>query len=70
MNLDNIFNTFGDNVPLQEKAALIMLHVTQEFKLCMFKKIILNNYGMPRRIKRLKSFYMVIKRFKNKFKSY
>jgi hypothetical protein len=42
MNLNNIFNTFEDDAPLQEKAALLSLQDTQAFKLGMFKKIIWN----------------------------
>ena len=54
MNLDNIFNTFGDNAPLQEKAALIMLQETQAFKLGMFKKIIWNQKDMNAKLEALK----------------
>ena len=42
MNLNNIFNAFEDDAPLQEKAALLSLQDTQAFKLGMFKKIIWN----------------------------
>lgn len=54
MNLDNIFNAFGDNAPLQEKAALIMLQETQAFKLGMFKKIIWNQKNMDAKLEALK----------------
>jgi hypothetical protein len=54
MNLDNIFNTFSDDTPLQEKAALIMLQETQAFKLGMFKKIIWNQKDMNAKLEALK----------------
>lgn len=54
MNLDNIFNAFEDNAPLQEKAALIMLQETQAFKLGMFKKIIWNQKKMDDKLEALK----------------
>jgi len=54
MNLDNIFNAFEDNAPLQEKAALIMLQETQAFKLGMFKKIIWNQKNMEDKFNALK----------------
>jgi hypothetical protein len=54
MNLDNIFNAFSDNAPLQEKAALIMLQETQAFKLGMFKKIIWNQKDMNAKLEALK----------------
>jgi len=46
MNLNNIFNAFEDDAPLQEKAALLNLQETQAFKLGMFKKIIWNQKNM------------------------
>ena len=50
MNLNNIFNAFEDNAPLQEKAALLSLQDTQAFKLGMFKKIIWNQKNMEARM--------------------
>jgi hypothetical protein len=52
MNLDNIFNAFEDNAPIQEKAALIMLQETQAFKLGMFKKIIWNQKGFEEKMEK------------------
>jgi hypothetical protein len=54
MNLDNIFNAFEDDAPLQEKAALIMLQETQAFKLGMFKKIIWKQKDMDAKLEALK----------------
>lgn len=54
MNLDNIFNAFENNAPLQEKAALISLQETQAFKLGMFKKIIINQKDMDSKIEALR----------------
>jgi len=50
MNLNNIFNAFEDDAPLQEKAALLSLQDTQAFKLGMFKKIIWNQKNMEARM--------------------
>jgi len=50
MNLNNIFNAFEDDAPLQEKAALLSLQETQAFKLGMFKKIIWNQKNMEARM--------------------
>jgi hypothetical protein len=54
MNLDNIFNAFEDDAPLQEKAALVMLQETQAFKLGMFKKIIWKQKDMDAKLEALK----------------
>ena len=54
MNLDNIFNAFEDNAPLNEKAALLDLQKTQAFKLGMFKKIIWNQKNMDAKLNALK----------------
>jgi len=50
MNLNNIFNAFEDDAPLQEKAVLLDLQKTQAFKLGMFKKIIWNQKDMEERM--------------------
>ena len=50
MNLNNIFNAFEDNAPLNEKAALMNLQDTQAFKLGMFKKIIWNQKSMEKKM--------------------
>ena len=52
MNLDNIFNAFEDNAPLNEKVALLDLQKTQAFKLGMFKKIIWNQKEFDRRMEK------------------
>ena len=54
MNLDNIFNAFEDNTPLNEKAALLDLQKTQAFKLGMFKKIIWNQKNMDAKLNALR----------------
>ena len=56
MNLNNIFNAFEDDAPLQEKAALMNLQDTQAFKLGMFKKIILNQKVMEKRLEKFMEF--------------
>jgi len=52
MNLNNIFNAFEDDAPLQEKAALLQLQETQAFKLGMFKKVIWNQKGFEKRMEK------------------
>ena len=52
MNLNNIFNAFEDDAPLQGKAALFDLQETQAFKLGMFKKIIWNQKGFEKRMEK------------------
>ena len=52
MNLNNIFNAFEDDAPLQEKAALLQLQETQAFKLGMFKKIIWNQKGFEKKMEK------------------
>jgi len=56
MNLDNIFDAFEDDAPLQEKAALISLQETQAFKLGMFKKIIWNQKGFEKKMEKFMEF--------------